>query len=401
MRRRDPRTRGPDAAQHEAPKARSAAMQTRDRYEFGVWKGPGSASHRTAGAEFILGPRDARTRGRCAASGTRTIGRREFIAGLGGAAVAWPLPLSAQQPGRMRRIGVLMGYAENDPETKARLAGFRQGLEKLGWLEGRNIRTEYRFAAGQFDQHQPLAKEMVALQPEVILAQTTPIATALQRESRAIPIVFVNVSDPIGAGLIASLARPGGNLTGMQLYEEGIAGKWLAMLKEIAPRLARAAFLANPKSGPYTYFLRFAQAAAPSLAIELVPTPVASAADIERAIESFARVPNGGIFVPPDTTIVAHRDLVIALAARHRLPAVYPFRHFVAAGGLMSYGTDQDDMFRQAASYVDRILRGAKPADLPVQAPTRYATTLNLKTAKALGLEVPPVLLVRADEVIE
>ncbi len=401
MRRRDPRTRGPGAAQHEAPKARSAALQTQDRYEFGVWKGPGSASHRSAGAEFILGPRDARTRGRCAASGTRTIGRREFIAGLGGAAVAWPLPLSAQQPSRVRRIGVLVPYAEDDPETKARLAGFRQGLEKLGWLEGRNIRTEYRFAAGRTDQYQPLAKELIALQPEVILAQTTAITAALQRESRAIPIVFVNVSDPVGAGLIASLARPGGNLTGMLLYEEGIAGKWLAMLKEIAPRLARVAFLANPKSGSYTYFLRFAQAVAPSLAIELVPTPVASAADIERAIESFARKPDSGLFLPPDTTTALHRDLIVALAARHRLPAVYPFRLFVAAGGLMSYGTDLVDMSRQAASYVDRILRGAKPADLPVQAPTRYETTLNLKTAKALGLEVPAVLLVRADEVIE
>ena len=248
---------------------------------------------------------------------------------------------------------------------------------------------------------QVLAKELVALQPDVILAHSTPIAAALQRESRTIPIVFVNVSDPIGSGFVASLARPGGNLTGLLLYEASITGKWLAMLKEIAPRLARVALLSQPQGPAYDYFLRAAEAAAPSLAIELVPSPVENAADIERAIESFARVPNGGLLLPPDTTTIVHRDLIIALAARHRLPAVYAFRLFVAAGGLMSYGTDHVDMFRQAASYVDRILRGAKPADLPVQAPTKYETTLNLKTAKALGLTVPPGLLVAADEVIE
>jgi ABC-type uncharacterized transport system substrate-binding protein len=325
--------------------------------------------------------------------------RRAFITLLGGAA-AWPLAARAQQAERMRRIGVLTGDTENDPENKARLAAFRQELERLGWSEGRNVRIEYRFAANNPDQYQPLAKELVSLQPDVFLAYATPVAAAFQRESRTIPIVFVSVSDPIGSGLVASLARPGGNLTGFLLYEEGITGKWLAMLKEIAPGLSHAALIANPKRTPYDYFVRSAKSVAPSLAIELAPTPVENAADIERVIESFAREPNGGLVVLPGTP-VENRDLVIALAARHRLPAVYPFRFFVAAGGLMSYGTDFDDQSRQAASYVDRILRGANAADLPVQAPTKYETVLNLKTAKALGLEVPPSLLLRADEVIE
>jgi putative tryptophan/tyrosine transport system substrate-binding protein len=327
--------------------------------------------------------------------------RREFISLIGGAAAAWPLAARAQQAERMRRIGVLVSSAEDDLDMQARVAGFRQGLEKLGWSEDRNARIDARFAAGKADLFQMLAKELAALHPDVIFAHSTPIVAALQRESRTIPIVFVSVSDPIGSGFVASLARPGGNFTGLLQYEEGISGKWLAMLKEIAPCLARAALLANPKTTAYDYFLRAAEAAAPSLAIELVPKPVETAGDIERAIESVARAPNGGLLLPPDTTTVLHRDLIIALAARHRLPAVYPFRVFVAAGGLMSYGTEQVDMFRQAASYVDRILRGAKPADLPVQAPTKFETAVNLKTAKALGLTVPPGLLVAADEVIE
>jgi putative ABC transport system substrate-binding protein len=326
--------------------------------------------------------------------------RRDFIRLLGGAAAAWPHAVFAQTD-RTRRIGVLLGFAEDDPETNARLAKFRQELERLGWLEARNVHIDYRFAAGNADRFRPLAKELLALQPDVILAHTTPVAATLQRESRTIPIVFVNVSDPLGSGFIASLARPGGNLTGILHYEAGITGKWLAMLKEIAPRLARAALLANPKTSPYDYFLRSAQSLAPSLAIELAPCPVASAAEIERSIAAFARMADGGLVVLPDTTTNVQRDLIIALTARHRLPAVYTARLFVAAGGLMSYGTDQVDMFGRTASYVDRILRGAAPADLPVQAPTKYETTLNLKTAKLLGLEVPPSLLVRADEVIE
>ena len=325
------------------------------------------------------------------------IARRELLAALGGAAT-WPLAARAQQ--RMRRIGVVTADAEDDPGVKARLAAFQQGLDRLGWSVDRNVRIDYRFAANNPDQYQPLAKELIRLQPDVLLAYTTLVAAAFGRESRTIPIVFVNVSDPIGSGLVASLARPGGNLTGLLLYEEGITGKWLAMLKEIAPGLSRAALIVNPKRSPYDYFVRSARSVAPSLAIELAPSPVENAADIERVIESSAREPNGGLVVLTGTPI-EHRDLIIALTARHRLPAVYPFRFFVAAGGLMSYGTDFVDQSRQAASYVDRILRGANAADLPVQAPTKYETVLNLRTAKALGLDVPSSLLVRADEVIE
>jgi len=326
--------------------------------------------------------------------------RRAFITLLGGAA-AWPLAARAQQRERMRRIGVLAAAAEDEPEMKARLAVFRQGLEKLGWSEDRNVRVDTRFAAGRADQFQVLSKELVALKPDAILAHTTPVAAALQRESRAIPIVFISVSDPIGSGFVASLARPGGNLTGVLQYEASITGKWLAMLKEIAPGLARAALLANPKTTAYDYFRRSAEALAPSLAIELVPSPVENATDIERAIESLVRASNGGLILPPDSTTLLHRDLIISLANRHRLPAVYSLRAYVAAGGLMSYDTNQVEAARLAATYVDRILRGAKPADLPVQAPTKYETVLNLKTAKALGLTVPDKLLVAADEVIE
>jgi ABC-type uncharacterized transport system substrate-binding protein len=325
--------------------------------------------------------------------------RREFISLLGSAAAAWPLAAGAQQLERMRRIGVLMGIA-NDALGRERVKALAQGLQELGWVPGRNTQIDFVWAGGAGDI-QPYAQELVRSAPDVLLATSTTTTIALRQETSTIPIVFVSVSDPIGSGFIASLARPGGNLTGLLLYEDGITGKWLAMLKEIAPRLERAALVANPKTTNYDYFLRSAKAVAPSLAIELVPSPIENAADIDRVIESFARVTNGGLVVLPDNTAITHRDLVIALAARHRLPAVYNNRLFVAAGGLMSYGTDLVDTFRQAASYVDSILRGAKPADLPVQAPTKYETTLNLKTAKALGLDVPPTLLARADEVIE
>jgi ABC-type uncharacterized transport system substrate-binding protein len=325
--------------------------------------------------------------------------RRDFISLLGSAVAAWPLAVRAQQPERVRRIGVLVGLAENDPEMRERIAGFRQGLEKFGWAEGSNLRIDYRFApAGA--QARLLARELIALQPDVILTQSTPATAAMQQETRTIPIVF-SVADPIGSGFVASLSRPGGNLTGLLQYEEGITGKWLAMLKEIAPNLTRAALVANPRTAAFDYFLQSAKAVAPSLAIDIVPTPVDNAADIELALKTFAREPNGGLVLPPDTSTVVHRDLIIALAAQHRLPAVYATRVFVAAGGLMYYGTDFADLSRQAASYVDRILRGAKPADLPVQTPTKFETVVNRKTAKALGLTVPPGLLIAADEVIE
>jgi putative ABC transport system substrate-binding protein len=329
--------------------------------------------------------------------------RREFITLLGGAAVAWPLAARAQQRDRVHRIGVLMGLAEDDPETKARLAAFRQGLEKRGWSEGHNLQIEYRFArASSADQARPVAQELVVAQPEAIFAFGTPVITALQQQTHTIPIVFAGVADPVGSGFIASLARPGGNLTGVMQYEASVTGKWLAMLKEISPALVRAAFVVNPQTASYyNYYLRTAVRLSQSLGIELVPTLVENAGEIERAIESFAVGSKGGLIVPPDISNVTRRDLIIALAARHRLPAVYNNRVFVADGGLMSYGVNFVDMCRQAAPYVDRILRGDKPADLPVQAATKFETILNLKTAKALGLTVPPGLLVAADEVIE
>jgi len=329
--------------------------------------------------------------------------RREFITLIGGAAAAWPSAARAQQPDRLRRIGVLASLAGDDPEMMARLAGFRQGLEKRGWSEGRNVSIDTRFAPdGSADRLQVLAKELIALQPDVILAQSTPVVAALQRETRTIPIVFVNIADPIGSGFVANLPRPGGNITGVMLYEASVTGKWLAMLKEIAPRLERAAFVTNPKTAPfYNYYLRAAESLSPPLGIKVVPSLVKSIADIERTIEAFARAPNGGLLLPPDTGTNVHRDLIIALAARYSLPAVYSSRLFVAAGGLMSYGVNSVDPFRQTAAYVDRILRGDKPADLPVQAATKFETIINLKTAKALGLTVPPGLLVAADEVIE
>jgi putative tryptophan/tyrosine transport system substrate-binding protein len=329
------------------------------------------------------------------------IERRKFLATLLGGAAVWPVAARAQPAERMRRIGVLAGLAEDDPDLQAQLAAFRRELDRLGWSQERNVRIDFRSARANVDQMQALAKELIALQPDVILAHTTPVVAALQRETRAVPIVFVYVADPIASRLVASLARPGGNITGLLNYEASITGKWLAMLREIAPRMTRAALVGDPKTPTYDYWLRTAKAVAPSLAIELVSSPVQTDADIERAIESFAQAPNGGLFLPPNNTTYLHRDRIIALAAHHRLPAVYAFRIFVAAGGLMSYGTDGVDHVRQAASYVDRILRGANPADLPVQAPTRYETAINLKTAKALGLTVPNALLVAADEVIE
>jgi putative ABC transport system substrate-binding protein len=301
----------------------------------------------------------------------------------------------------MRRIGAFISGAENDPEMQTRLAAFRQGLEKLGWTDGRNIHIEVRFGGGQSDQYPRLAKELIALQPETIFAQTTPVVETLLHETRTVPIVFVSVSDPVGSRLVTSLARPGGNVTGLMLYEEGITGKWLAMLKEIAPNLTRAALMANPKTTPYDYFVSSAQTVRTVLSIELVLAPVESAADIERALETLSRVPNSGLVMLPSSVAIQHRDLIIALTAQYRLPAVYPFRFFVVAGGLMSYGTEIADQDRQAASYVDRILRGSKPADLPVQVPSKYETVVNRKIAKAIGLDVPSSLLVRADEVIE
>jgi ABC-type uncharacterized transport system substrate-binding protein len=323
--------------------------------------------------------------------------RREFLGVLGGTAAAgWPIGAQAQQAARVRRVGVLVGF--DDPDIKA----FPQELEKLGWLEGRNIHIDSRYApAGAHVQ--VLAKELVALQPEVLFAQSRPVAAALQKETRTIPIVFNFVIDPVGAGFVASLPRPGGNLTGFMVFEPSVIGKWLAMLKEIAPKITRVAFLGNPKTAVYyDYLLQAANDAAPQLGIELAPIRIENDADdIERSISVFASVANGGIAVLPDSTTTINHGLIIALAARHRLPAVYNGRLFVAGGGLMSYGFIYSDQYRQAASYVDRILRGAEPSDLPVQTPTKYETVINLKTARDLGLAVPTGLLVAADQVIE
>ena len=326
------------------------------------------------------------------------VGRREFIAFASGAAVTWPLAARAQE--RVRKVGVLIGGGEGDSETQARLAGFRQGLDALGWSVGRNLQIEYRYVGDQIDRVPALARELLALQPDAILSQGTGITAAFRRGPTAIPVVFVTVSDPIGSGIVTNLARPGGNITGFLMYESGIVGKWLGMLKEIAPQISRVALLVGPTTA-YDYFVRAASAAAPSFGVELVLYKVADAADIERSIEAFVRVPNGGVLVPPDSITLAYRNVVIALTVKHRIPAVYGLRSQVAAGGLISYGTPEITMFRSAASYIDRILRGEKPGDLPVQAPTKFETVINIKTAKALGLTIPPGLMVAADEVIE
>ena len=325
--------------------------------------------------------------------------RREFITLLGGAAAAWPLAVHAQQGERARRIGVLMNLAADDAEGQARIAAFLQGLQQLGWTDGGNVRIDYRFAAG--DRFQRYAEELLALAPDVILASATPSVQALQRTTRTVPIVFAVVSDPVASGFVQSLARPGGNTTGFMQFEFGLTGKWLELLKQVAPDVTRAAVLRDPDVGSGTTQFAVIQAMAPLLKVEVNQVNVRDPSEITRAVEAFARSPNGGLIVTASGLAVRHRELIITMAARHKLPAVYFDRPFVAAGGLISYGPDQIDQYRQAAGYVDRILRGEKPADLPVQAPTRYELVINLKTAKALGLEVPSTVLARADEVIE
>jgi putative tryptophan/tyrosine transport system substrate-binding protein len=328
--------------------------------------------------------------------------RREFITLLGGAVVAWPLAARAQQSDRVRRVAVLHALAENDPEAHQGVMSFQQGLAKLGWQVDRNLHVDYRYGAGDVERIRALAAELVELTPEVILAGNTTTLDALRQQTRAIPIVFVLVSDPIGGGFVQSFASPGGNITGFVPVEGSLAGKWLSLLKEGAPAVKRVAVLFNPDTAPYAAsFLRSIEAAALSFGVDLVASPVHAPAEIEATLAEFGHDSGGGFIVIPEVFTWKHRELIIALAARHRLPAVYPYRFFVAAGGLMSYGTDQADGFRQAASYVSAILRGAKPADLPVQAQTKYEFVINLKTAKALGLEVPLALLIRADELID
>jgi putative tryptophan/tyrosine transport system substrate-binding protein len=329
--------------------------------------------------------------------------RREFITLLGGAAAAWPLEARAQLGERMRRIGALIGGAETDPESRARVAALREGLEQRGWSEGRNLRIDYRWASADSDRIRAFAAELVATAPEAIFAHTTPATTRLLEATRNIPIVFASVSDPIGDGIVASFARPGGNVTGFTNVEASMGGKWLEILKELSPAVARVGFLFNPATSPGggSYFLRPFEAAAPLFNVQPISTPVEDVVDIERAVAPLAVGANGGLIVNSDVFTTRHRAAIIAAAARHRVPAIYPFAYFAADGGLAAYGTDVRDLWRRAASYIDRILRGEKPADLPVQAPTKFELVINLKTAKALSLNIPAMLLARADEVIE
>jgi len=325
--------------------------------------------------------------------------RREFITLLGGAA-AWPIAAQAQQGERVRRIGVLVAVAD-DPEGQARIAAFLQGLQQLGWADGRNLQIDTRWSAGDADRFRKYAAELVALAPDVILAAGGAVVPSLLQATRTVPIVFTQTSDPVGAGFVDSLARPGGNATGFLGFEYGIGAKWLELLKEIAPRVTRVAVIRDVAIASGTGQWGALQSVAPSFGVELSPVNMRDVGEIERAVAAFARSPNGGMILTGSALAVVHRDLIVTLAARHKLPAVYYSRSFVTGGGLISYGPDAIDLHRRAASYVDRILKGERPADLPVQAPTKYELVINLKTAKALGLNMPATVLARADEAIE
>jgi putative ABC transport system substrate-binding protein len=328
------------------------------------------------------------------------IRRREFIRLLGGAA-ALPLGARAQQAGGMRRVGVLMPFTQDDPEDQARVSALQGGLKQLGWVDGQNLRTEYRWYAGDADRARVLAKELVDLQPELILAGATPAALALRQETRTIPIVFVGGADPVSLGLAEGLARPGGNATGLSVFEFSVGTKLLEALNQMAPRVARVAVFYNPETAVFGPYLESIGAAAATFRLQLIPAPVRGAGEIEAAIAALGREPGGGLLCLPDIFLNVHRELIVALAARNKLPAVYAFRFFAVGGGLMSYGVDVADLYRRAASYIDRILKGGKPAEMPVQSPDKYELVINLKTAQALGLTVPQTLLYRADEVIE
>jgi putative ABC transport system substrate-binding protein len=327
--------------------------------------------------------------------------RREFISLLGGAA-SWPLVTLAQEPSRLRRVGVLLGLVESDPEAQPRIAAFQQELQNLGWTVGRNLQIEYRWGGSDAERFRALAAELVATRPDVLVAHATPSVEALARETRTIPIIFAAVTDPIGLGLAASLREPGGNITGFTMFDPLMGAKWVEFLKELSPRLARVGLLFNPQTAPGpTTFLQSIEAQARSLAIEPILAPVSNVAEIEDVIATLSHSPDSGLIVFPNLFMTLHRELVVALAMRHALPAAYPFRYFAAAGGLISYGIDPTNLFRRAADYVDKILRGAKPSSLAVQRPDKFELVINMKTAKALGLNVPRILMARADEVIE
>jgi putative ABC transport system substrate-binding protein len=328
--------------------------------------------------------------------------RRELIALMGGTAAAWPLAARAQHPDGVQRIGVLMAYSESDREGQADVEAFRLELQKLGWTDGRNLRIDARWAALDAEAMERFAKELVALQPDLILSQSTPTTAALLHQTRTVPIIFASVADPVGSGFVASLARPGGNVTGFTILEGSLAGKWLELLKEIAPRVVRVAFLFNPETATYAeYYLTPFKAAAASFRVEAIAAPVRSASELEAVVAAQAHTLNTGLVLMPDAFTIDHAEEITSLAARYRLPAVYPFRFITELGGLLSYGNNRLDNFRSAATYADRILKGAKPSDLPVQAPVKFELVINLKTAKALGLEVSLQLQQRADEVIE
>jgi putative ABC transport system substrate-binding protein len=329
--------------------------------------------------------------------------RRNFLTFLGGAAVVRPLAARAQQPDRVRRIGVLIGYAEADPGMQTQVAAFRDGLRKLGWMDGGNIRIDTRWVTpGDTESMQQSAKELVALKPDLIVSNTTPVTAALLQQTRTIPIVFASLSDPIGSGFVTSFARPAGNVTGFTVSEPTQASKWLELLKEIVPHVARVVILFNPSTAPFAqYWLNSFKAAAASFAVEEIIAPVADESDLDTILATQAREPNTGLIAMPDAFTIAHRVEITSLAARYHLPAVYPYRFFVEAGGLLSYGIDMIDNFRRAATYADRILKGEKPGELPVQAPVKFELVINLKTAAALGLDVPAQLQQLADEVIE
>ena len=328
--------------------------------------------------------------------------RREFITLLGVAAAGWPLAARAQRRERVRRIGVLMSFAASDPDAQLRISAFDKGMRDLGWLEGRNLDTEYRWAADDGDDLRNHARELIRTAPDVILVNSTPATVALHEQGGSVPAVFVQVTDPVGAGLVANLGQPGGNLTGFTSFEFSIGSKWLEMLKVVAPHVTRVALVFSPRTAPFAdMFWGPIEAAAPTFDAIPIRAAVGSGAEIGPVLEAFAREPNGGLIVLPDITTMNHRDAIIELAARHRLPAMYPFRYFAVSGGLMSYGPDLRDVFRRAAAYVDRILKGTRPGDLPVQAPTWLEQVMNLRAAKVLGITMPPLLLARADEVIE
>jgi len=329
--------------------------------------------------------------------------RRWVFIALVGVAAAWPFAPSAQQLERVRRIGLLIPYPKSDAQNQSRVKAFEQSLQQFGWTAGHNLRLDYRWAPGETQTVDNLAKELVQLAPDLIVAQSTPSTRALQGETSSIPIVFVQVTDPVGAGFVKSLARPGGNITGFAMYEPAMGTKWLELLQEIAPGVRRVGLLFNPETAPARggFFSHAIEAAAPSFGVVSTNLPVDGAGDIKRSIEAFARDPNGGLFVMPDVTTQLHRELIAGLTAQYRIPAIYSQRFFITSGGLICYGVDTVEQFRQAASYVDRILRGAKPNELPIQAPTKYEMVVNLKTAKALNLTIPQSILLQADEVIE